>query len=232
MNDEKEKIIAKIRKLFAMSESSSVNEAAIAAEKAQALMREYDVHTGDFMAFIEIPSTRNMPLWQQSLICAIEDLYGVILRRNTKCVYEDIYEDEYSYEDNSIYEYSLQFIGDEVYATVAYEMYTYLSNTIKRLSQAVKGRRARDSFCKGACRSVREKLENMGSDAAWIKKREQRYSQARDYTEKTLSLYVGKRETVYYSIDAAHFEKGRDAGKAISLNRQTGGIEQQRQIKS
>ncbi|GHU50383.1 hypothetical protein FACS1894200_09820 [Spirochaetia bacterium] len=40
MNDEKEKIIAKIRKLFAMSESSSVNEAAITVEKAQTLMRE------------------------------------------------------------------------------------------------------------------------------------------------------------------------------------------------
>jgi hypothetical protein len=225
---EKEKIIAKIRKLFAMSESTSLNEAAIAAEKAQTLMMEYGISATDFMAKFETPISKNMPLWQQNIACTIEKLYGVVLRRNANCVYEDYDEDE-GY-DFSIYEYSLQFIGDEVYATVAHEMFIYLRDAIIRLSNAVSGRRAKDSFCKGAGHAVAEKLKNMGTDAAWIAQRDKRRKQACDYVENTLALTVPTTKTVYSRNDPFSYSNGRDAGNSISLNRQAGGIGKQLKI--
>ncbi|GMO29222.1 MAG: hypothetical protein Ta2B_10200 [Termitinemataceae bacterium] len=225
---EKEKVIAKIRKLFAMSESTSLNEASIAAEKAQALMSEYGISAGDFMAKLEIPTSRNVPLWQQNIACTIEKLYGVVLRRNTTCVYEDYDEDE-DY-DFSIYEYSLDFIGDEIYATVAYEMFIYLRDTIIRLSSGVRGRRAKDSFCKGAGHAVAEKLKNMGTDAAWIDQRDKCRQQACNYVENTLCLTVPKTTTVHNNTDPFSYSNGRDAGNSISLNRQASGIGKQGRI--
>jgi hypothetical protein len=223
---EKERVIIKIRKLFAMSESTSINEAAIAAEKAQALMKEYGISSGDFMAALDIPTTKKIPLWQQSLACAIRKLYGVVLRRNENCVYEDI--DEYG--DYSVYEYSMQFIGDEVYAMVAHEMFIYLRDTIKRLSATAYGRSAKDAFCKGASHSVIEKLQRMGTDDLWISQRDIRYTQARDYVENTLSLSVPTTVTVRYKSDKSNYDRGRDAGNRISLHRQAGGIDSQAKI--
>jgi hypothetical protein len=227
---EKDKVIEKIRKLFAMSQSTSINEAAIAAEKAQLLMSEYSISTEDFMASCDIPTNRNIPLWQQSLALTVADLYGVVMRRDRDLIDKD---DVYSY-----YSYSLQFIGDEVYATVAKEMFVYLKEAIQRLSMAVGGRclqrssprSGRDSFCKGASQTVIEKLNNMGTDEAWISQRKRRYLQACDYVENTLALLVPGRRNVTFSIDKSNYDKGRDAGNRISLHRQTGGIASQGQI--
>ncbi|WP_010257603.1 DUF2786 domain-containing protein [Treponema primitia] len=216
---EKDKVIEKIRKLFAMSESTSINEAAIAAEKAQLLMSEYSISAGDFMASFDIPTKRNIPLWQQSLALTVADLYGVVMRRNQNLIYED--------DVSSYYTFSIQFIGDEVYATVANEMFVYLKEAIQRLSMAVGGRSSRDAFCKGASRTVIEKLNNMDTDESWISQRERRYLQACDYVENTLALIVPTRRTVKFSIDQSNYDKGRDAGNSISLHRQTGGITSQ-----
>ncbi|AEF85227.1 conserved hypothetical protein [Treponema primitia ZAS-2] len=221
-SSEKEKVIEKIRKLFAMSESTSINEAAIAAEKAQLLMSEYSISAGDFMASFNIPTKRNIPLWQQSLGLTIADLYGVVMRRDQNLIYED--------DASGYYTYSLQFIGDEVYATVAKEMFVYLKEAIQRLSMAVGGRSSRDAFCKGASRTVIEKLNNMGTDESWISQRKRRYLQACDYVENTLALVVPARRNVKFSIDQSNYDKGRDAGNRISLHRQAGGIAPQGKI--
>jgi hypothetical protein len=225
---EKEKVIAKIRKLFAMSQSSSLNEAEIAAEKAQALMSEYGITEGDFMATLSIPTKKTIPRWQQFLAYAIEKLYGVVQLYDEKCIFKDI--DEYG--DYSIYEYSIKFIGDEVYATVAYEMFIYLRDAIKRLSESASGRRGKDSFCKGAVGSVIEKLNNMGTDDLWISRRKERYLKACDYVTNTLSLVVPRIITVRCKSDPSSYDKGRDAGNRISLNRQAGGIGKQQAISS
>jgi hypothetical protein len=187
-------------------------------------MSEYGISADDFMIKIDIPTKRNIPLWQQSLALTIADLYGVVMRRNCNIVYED---DDEIY---SCYDYSIQFIGDEVYAMVAHEMFVYLRDAIKRLSRTPTGRSAKDAFCKGASRSVIEKLNNMGTDDAWIRQRENRYLKSCEYVKNTLSLIVPTRRTVRFAIDPSNYDKGRAAGNSISLNRQAGGIASQVKI--
>jgi hypothetical protein len=224
---EKEKVIEKIRKLFAMSDSGSINEAAIAAQKAQQLMSEYGISAGDFMTALSIYTTKKVPVWQQILAYAIADLYGVVILRHEDCLYEDID----IYGDYSLYQYSIKFIGDEIYATVAHEMFIYLRDAIKRLSIQVKGRSAKDSFCKGAAGSVVDKLNNMGTDAAWITQKKRRFLQACDYSKNTLTLEVPQAVNARYRIEKQSYEKGQSAGNTISLNRQAGGISPQLRIK-
>ena len=166
MTPEREKLIERVRKLMGMATSANENEAAIFAEKAQALVAEHsltmqELHEAekqDDLVLDKGLSTDSRP-WRRQLgaqvakmyLCAYFYEFKFNMTRKRKCGY--IREDVHS------------FVGAPHNVVIAKIMFQYLTETIIKLaSEGSKRASYRNSFQHAAanrlCWRIQEKIED------------------------------------------------------------------------
>lgn len=130
----REKIIDKIRKLLALSASPNENEAALAAEKAQAMLAEYNLHISEVEAFggqkldkfvmdSEL-QTKSRP-WQRTVCHGVAQMYF--------CSY--FYSGQYKATGTKYVKMDAHtFVGTEANVVIARMMSDYLIKTVQRLA--------------------------------------------------------------------------------------------------
>ena len=221
------KIIERIKSLLAMAgDSSSPNEAAIAARRARALMDKHQIDAGDLIqsgGFAETQHGKDykfMPKWQNFLAVACAE-------------YNDC-QVKFGYTGND--RKCLKFQGYETDVAVCLHMYTYLCEAVLRLCKTYMkeqgytryNARVGDTFKKAAastiCARLREALaerqeefKSNGTDLIVIKKQqvgahfgEAKYSTSRDRGHADSEAEAARRA-------------GRKAGSNVSLSAQVKG---------
>lgn len=157
-----ERIISKIKKLLALSKSSNANEAAIALNQAQKLMKEYDID----LANIEIKEEINGRQFAYSGGSYVPSIASII---------KDVFGVEVLVQGNAKRKVSYIFVGTKDKAEVASYFFDVLirkvmqarRNKLKELSESLKyvNKKTKikiaDSFCLGWCCAVSQKLEKM-----------------------------------------------------------------------
>jgi ElaB/YqjD/DUF883 family membrane-anchored ribosome-binding protein len=147
LDEDREKMLEKVRKLLALSQSPNEHEAALAAERAQAILAEYNLTMADalkkgqaaekFVVDNEL-FTKAAP-WQRSLGVAVATLYF--------CSYLFV-----RCGDSKDQNY---FVGEKHNTVVAKMMFTYLVDTIRRLSrEGAKKHPSQQSAYKNSFRSA------------------------------------------------------------------------------
>jgi Protein of unknown function (DUF2786) len=133
---DKDRLIEKVRKLLALSTSSNEHEAALAAEKAQAILAEYNLSMSDvrvqstnednFVVNKDI-RTDSVP-WRRRLGAAIAEMYF--------CKYFYYFEKEYipSRPKGYVRYDRHNFVGASHNIAVVQMMFQYLIDTIERLA--------------------------------------------------------------------------------------------------
>jgi len=158
-----EKILLKIKKLLALSESSNINEAASATSMASKMMTKYNIELSDTILnesneniseeTIKQKSVRNIPKWKQWIAIAAGELYECKTR---------IIQNEYGL--------SLSVLGFKQDVQMAIWTYEYLENEINRLcGEEIKvdkltGRLAtqfKRSFKRAASSAIYSKIKKM-----------------------------------------------------------------------
>jgi hypothetical protein len=131
MNEANEKVLERIRQLLRMAaDTSSPNEAAIAAGRARKLMDQHQVTVEDLkesngFTFAKVDKVyRFMPIWKDILAVAIAKFNDCKASRSH----------EWKVESKS-YSYRIMFQGYESDVAVATAMYDYLTTTVDRLCQ-------------------------------------------------------------------------------------------------
>lgn len=138
MNDteDRAKLIAKIKKLMALSTSPNENEAARAAEKVQALLAEYNLSMSDVQSTAEDDKIKIFPAlktssvpWRRALAAQVAQLYF--------CDYFYTFVKQPTTSRSCGYiRYDLHnFVGAKHNVDVAVLMFTYLTDTVDRLAR-------------------------------------------------------------------------------------------------
>lgn len=214
---DQEKLINKIRKLFALSRSPNQAEAQAAVNKANDLLVKYNLSLNNIkkknMAIKEISVKENTTksTWRIELL--------ISLAKHNLC--ETLF-----YIDKN-YEYTV--IGRQPNAIIVKEMFQYLEKAIMRISKEKmpinSNRNYREKFRQGMVHGIKDNLNrqtlinNKNSDskaliyAAFENSRLeiQKFLQDRDIED--MSLKFGKA-----NINALY--KGFDAGKTVNLDKQ------------
>jgi hypothetical protein len=201
-----ETVKRRVKKLLALSKSPNESEAMAALAKAQELMKErrlgeseclYERHT--------VKAAKRLSRWRSVLANAVAPLY-----------YCETFRSEYHGE--------IYFYGDSFDAFMAGEMYRYLSRTIEAVSKRNIRKGAslkyRDKYRLGIACQIAFRIEETGRAASWGPEREARMlavkkALANEVTLTTEKMKLGASNTA--------FQRGVQAGKGISLNRQTTG---------
>lgn len=189
MKDDRKKIIERARKLMAMAaDSSSPNEAAIAARRARALIDKYQLSIGDLEERTEFGmakgsrARRATPRWEQHLAIKVANLNDCIVK----------------YDGAG----ALTFAGFDEDATVAAFMFGYITDACKRQCDSyIKTQNRfgnRNAFKWGFARAIGEKIDEM------LKER-----QAQVMTSTGTSLMVVKKELVEKEFGGANYGQQR-----------------------
>ena len=206
-------IIDKVRKLFAMAkDASSPNEAAIAARQARALMDKHQLSELDLtvteasqFGHEDFGETKTVPDWVSVLGLAVgrlNDCRSIIIRVGDRKV--------------------IRFKGFLTDAVCAAEMMKYLQATAMRLAKSVDGRAERNTYRRGFASGVRRQIDEILREREHIK------------TSSGTALVVAKqalvteqfgrqqvsRRRVNLSGSSFAYQRGVEAGKNVSLNRQ------------
>lgn len=162
---DRNRIIEKIRKLVALSDSPNENEAMAAMEKAQALLAQHDLQMSEVMrdssvaderAVIRVYVDKESRPWQRRVAWGVAELYF--------CKY--YFKVEQELRGRSIRTVDVHhFVGVQHNAEIAESMYVYIAKTIDRLarSESVKiyGRQIGsyvNSFRNAAAERIRERI--------------------------------------------------------------------------
>lgn len=231
----RKKMIDKVRKLLALATSANENEAALAAEKAQAILAEYNLdlsevksidHDEDEDVEIMVGGVTSKRPWRRPLAQAVAQMYF--------CTY--FYQGIGKKEQHS-------FVGSKANTQVATMMFQYLSDTIHRLGnkEALKypkseHSRARVAF-KGAaalrvCVRIRERIaaakagQAKASDGRNLPALLSLYDQWKSKNDAHVAAHIGKLRERRSLVRGNHFAAsiaGREAGDRIGLDLQVGG---------
>jgi hypothetical protein len=139
-------VISKVKKLFALSSSSNEHEAALAMEKAHAMLKEYNLTSADIQADSKygimeqaVLESKNQSIWKSIIIMGVcEANYCMSLTSRGYTTTEKI-------------------IGKEHNIVVAKAMIEYLIATVERLSKRLPGS-DRGSYKKGISSRLYERL--------------------------------------------------------------------------
>ena len=210
MNDDMDKVIERIRRLLAMAaDSSSPNEAAIAARRAQSMLDKYQLDAADILvdelsaADInhEFEWTGNSaPQWKQWLAVTCADINECGVRFK-------------GYKLTRGYE----FVGVGPDPIVAAEIYKYLTNETTRLAKLNGGGKAAiNDFCVGCAKVLCQRLRDLAAERAT--------------TSSSTALVVHKQSILqdagyaftYSTSKSRHrqgsaYYDGRRAGESINL---------------
>ena len=215
MSDVDEKVIGRIRKLFALSESPNENEAALALERAHELLAQYNLEMVDLVdgnsgvIEEELESGSRRSVWRTVLVHAICEAnycaaYVALSYRQQKQVY------------------SLRIAGRKHNVQSARVMIDYLVAAVERLAK-LEPVAVRDTFRKGISHSLSLRLRALKSREAADG------NVCRDLVvreDAAIKAHLGrknvqtKKETMKLGAGMAEFRRGADAGNSISLDRQ------------
>jgi Protein of unknown function (DUF2786) len=241
----KDKLVDKVRKLLALAGSSNEHEAARAAEKAQAILAEYnlsmtDVKSTDEKEDLKIDKsivTDSVP-WRRRLGVAVAQMYF--------CKYFYTFKKEYipSRPNGYVRHDVHSFVGAEHNLVIAKLMFQYLNETIERLAkdgsmQYPTNERSsyRTSF-KAACslrvaRRIHDRIEAAKKGQVKSETTGTNLPACLDLYEKTnrqltqfIDQEVGKLKTAKSRVTLTHESAVRDglaAGDKIGLDAQVTG---------
>ena len=220
------KIIQKIKKLLALSESSNVNEAATAARMAAKMMTEYQIEMADVIKAelnrgdglttdnISEKTYYNWPLWMQSLSIGVARLFDCQVK--------------YNYIGEKL---NLSIMGYEADVQMVKWMYDFLYRELKNICEEAcknKGNVSRSTFRKnffqGAVTEIKKRMVEMykeneksfyssGTGLIVLKKK---------LVQKKFGVEKYKKYKRNYNLNNEAYNKGKIAGKDINLNRPLG----------
>lgn len=131
-NDKRQKMIEKIRKLLALAQSANEHEAALAAERAQAMLAEYNIALSEVATeekdaedeniVIEVGGMTSSYPWRRPLASAVAKMYFC------EYFFQTIRSRSGSTDQHS-------FVGAAHNVSVACMMFKYLDETIDRLAK-------------------------------------------------------------------------------------------------
>jgi hypothetical protein len=205
------KILAKIQKLFALSKSPNLNEAAIALKKAEALMDEYNLSYGEvsFIENYENLSGKKVYQWESKIffaVCFANNCVGASEPGKGK----------------------LWLTGREINVFLSKEMLRYLVETVNRIAKEQckgKGRKYNHDFKMAAAKTLAAKIYKYASGVSWAVDREKERKEIIKYNKD----YVDKKESKSFVILDEAILAGSLAAENISLHKQAG-IEETGQI--
>jgi hypothetical protein len=208
-----EKIKRKIKKLFALSESSNPNEAAVALEKAQGLMREYSVNmnAADLLnlGLMEVKTGsrgESAPIYESSLMAIVAGAFGC------RCAYGTTSgEGWYKAHDFIGPDHRVQiasYIAEVLLRKLRRSRAAYIKTLYRVRKRYTKICRA-DKFCSGWVSAVHKKLTKME-----ISPKEKK---ALDEYEKTLGWTAGGAVIRRTSDDKNDWVDGYVSGKTVEI---------------
>jgi len=200
-----DKLFEKIQKLFALSRSPNVNEAAAALKKAKILMNEYDLSYGQ-VSFIEKEHNNDgikCYRWEENIF------YAVCFANN--CV-----------GANNRGEGLYCITGRKINVFLTQEMFKYLIDTIKRIAKEKclkKGHKFNHDFKMAASLTLKDKIYTYADQVSWAVDRKQEIKDIEEYQKKYIDRKNKKIENIF--ITEAYMA-GTAAAKNISLHKQSG----------
>ncbi|MCG7655910.1 DUF2786 domain-containing protein [Wielerella bovis] len=227
MSVNKQKILAKIKKCLALSQSANEHGAAQALKHAQALMREHQISSDDLaLANIEecgIKCANQLPAWQQ----ALATLCGLALGAK---VYTKGY-----HNAMQIKFYGLN--GRAEMAAYAYEVLLrqvrkerrhYLKTHLNHVRKASNKTYRADEFCNGWVNAVWQKLQEFALSPQETDLMNQYHKQLGEMkTAKPRSVRVKGISSVSRALDRW---RGKIAGEKAELHRGVDGAAQVKQL--
>lgn len=215
---QEEKIIDRVRKLLALSQSSNANEAALAAAKAQALLQHYNLELSQVQLkenfgpeYIKKITQTKRQIWTKSLLevlCSYNFCSSVYVLGTGMC---SIVGEKHNIE---VVEYLHTYLVREL-VDMANKAYEETDGRIPKITW-------KDSFFYGAIHSIRDRLEEQ----------KQRFEQE---SNQTRSLVVVKDEELEAALRKFYpkvrkappkriyandgYAKGRESGQRVLLQR-------------
>jgi len=201
-----ETIKAKVRKLLALSKSDNENEAAIALEKANALIAEYSLdETGLRFESAKSPSTKNYVAWRAVVANAVSWLYCCFYYRNTD-------------------QGAFVFVGESLDAFMAAEMNDYLVKTIDMCAKKTIRKNAKSKFRRdfkyGMAIRLYDRIMELGEACSWSPRRNIKIEEAEEHARRSVELFNCKSNKIKLNLVA--FQRGAMHGEGVSLARQAG----------
>ncbi len=218
-----EKIIARINKLMALTQSSNENESAKAAEMALKIMEENGISTKDLdIANLEadlgpvdnecLKETTYVPAWEKNLAYVIAKYFNCVT----------YIQNSYSYKNwNKRKMYAVGFVGHESNRITAITMYEWLRKAILKESRQKFSQYSNQlSFCMGAASAIGLKYQDAEKDnsneAGLVI-----YDEVQNWIDNHMNMKEGKASRAL-SVSSAAYNAGKVAGGNYSLNRQFG----------
>ena len=203
-----EKLIEKIQKLFALGSSPNMNEAAAAIRKAQELMNEYDLSYGEvnYINKREERKGKKIYEWQMVIFITVCYVNNCLSARNRTR----------NFGRFSIY-------GRKINVFLSSEMFRYLVGAVERIAKREckgKGQKYAYDFKMAAAEKLSERLREYGANVSWAVDRKKEIKDIDIfYKLKEDKKPVGKN---YKFKNIKAINAGINAGKSISLHKQTG----------
>lgn len=218
-----EKIIARINKLIALTQSSNEHESAKAAEMAMKLMEANGISTKDLnMANLEadlgvidkevLKESTYVPYWEKSL--------SYIIAKYFDCV--TYIQGSWSLNGwKKRKMYAVGFVGHESNRITAITMYEWLRKAIWREARQKFSNYANQmSFCIGAVNTISQKYESSKKDV-YNEVGLVIYDEVQNWIDNNMNMGKGRASRAL-SINSTAYNAGKEAGNNYSLNRQFG----------
>jgi len=215
MNEERQRIIERVQKLFALAEQKdSPEEARLAAMRAQELLQKYDLSLSEVEIKQEGSSLcgeqrvtlngGNRPTWTRFLHSTVGDGFGV------SCL-----------SGRSLSGAVLVFIGVEPDVTIAKQTFQYLYNFILSYDLRGKSKKQKNEWCMGFIYAVNERFEEQKKEmsssphvTSLVLAKEQI---AQEYIDQTYKVKTGRK--LPGTEISRSFHEGVAVGKATPINR-------------
>ena len=215
MEKENRLILKKIEKLLALSESPNEAEAASAMSKVHVLLAKHglsitDMKSGSGKSVTEkcILEKKRLRNWESALLAA------VMKATYTEAVHKS--------GEGKVY-----IIGRDINITAAENLFSYLHETIKRISRKYNPVvRHADSFRYGMVVNINMRLKEMDSEKEINKEEKQIVVSMKGKTDSENSGYLSetygkiKRKRINNRVDPESYGLGQKVGNKISLNKQ------------
>lgn len=216
------KIIDKVQKLLRLSKSSNINEASLAAEKAQELIEKYKLDTFQLSESGEsneaIEDSFGSKDWLDSSASPWRRSLAVHLARTNQCVV---------YIANTHEGKCLSIVGRQSDAQVVRYMYSYLVKEIRRLARDFgegEGSSYKTAFKRGAVSSIGKRLQEAKKNVAdqmrpthstALAVVDRRDQEVVSWVQNNLFLGKARQRTV--TVDQQGYSDGYYAGKSINI---------------
>ena len=200
----------KIRKLLSLSKSDNENEASIAIEKCNELLKQFNLKEDDVLITSnDIKTTKKHSRWRYYLASAVSLLYCTHLAEVIRFDTQD--------------SHHFLFTGFEFDVFMAKEMYSYLEKTVLRIARKKIRKNAkkefRESFKMGIVCNIASRIYNC-PEVAWNSQdRKAKKCQITEYVDRNYTLEKCSVKTKK-TLNNTAFKRGFIEGDHVSLQRQ------------